>query len=347
MQPFSVISLAIYAISLAFLNVLLYYVLGTNEKPTEGNPAENADRDPQDRKDAMKTEDLIDRSIYIITEYYKNNLEPFFENISDDILWIGPAERQQIQGRENVIRIWKAEKHALTFTLGDIKARCVSPHSRVKEILLHYDIYTHYPSGNTYVHNQWIHYTWREKRVRTVSGWDSRQEIVLLHISNWQENSSQDMVYPVHYEHTSAAALPPARPGRYVTVKASDMSVHRTAADHILYFETVKHSARLQMHTTDGVVLLRETLPGLEKKYPGLFLRVHASYLLNPAHVREIRRFFVTLSDGTALPIPEKNYTRIKRMILQENAEEPGGAPQPPSPQTHSPQPHSTQTHSP
>ncbi len=107
----------------------------------------------------MKTDDLIFRSIFIITEYYKNNLEPFFENISDDILWIGPAQRQQMQGRENLMQVWAAEKHALTFTMGDIKALCVSPHDRVKEILLHYDIYTHYPSGNTTMSDQRLHYT--------------------------------------------------------------------------------------------------------------------------------------------------------------------------------------------
>lgn len=46
---------------------------------------------------------------------------------------------------------------------------------------------------------------------------------------------------------------------------------------------------------------------------------VHASYLLNPAHVREIRRFCVVLSDGTELLVPEKKYTRIKRLLLREN----------------------------
>ena len=91
----------------------------------------------------MKTDDLIRRSIYIITEYYKNNLTPFFESVSDDILWLGPAERQQIQGKEALIQTWAKEKHSLTFTIYNITALCVSPHARVKEVLLHYDICTH------------------------------------------------------------------------------------------------------------------------------------------------------------------------------------------------------------
>ncbi len=264
----------------------------------------------------MKTDDLIRRSIFIITEYYKNNLEPFFESISDDILWLGPAERQQMQGRENLIQAWAAEKHSLTFTMGDIKALCVSPHSRVKEILLHYDIYTHFPNGNTELHDQRLHYTWRENRAKTAAGWESRSEIVMLHISNLWKYDSRDFIYPVHYE-TVARLI--EKPEHFVTVKASDQSIRRIASNHILYIETIKRSAKLRMHTESDTITINGTMPEFERSYPGLFLRIHAGYLLNPAHVRKICRFFVTLSDGTQLPVPEKKYTQIKKLLLEES----------------------------
>ncbi len=268
----------------------------------------------------MKTDDLIRRSMFIITEYYKNNLDPFFESVSDDVLWLGPAERQQMQGKNTLIQAWAKEKHSLTFTMGNIMALCVSPHAHVKEIILQYNVYTHYPSGNTVSHNQQLHYTWREKRIKNASGWEHRPEIVMLHISNLWEYDSRDTIYPVHYEDIIVAAQPPSKPERYVTVKASDLSVHRIAADQILYIETVKRAAKLRIHMTNDTLTINETLPGFEKKYPGFFLRVHAGYLLNPAHVREIRRFFVTLSDGTQLPVPEKKYTQVKKLLLQESA---------------------------
>ncbi len=265
----------------------------------------------------MDTDDMIRRSIFIITEYYKNNLEPFFESISDDVLWIGPAQRQQIQGRKTLIQTFAKEEHALTFTMGNIMALCVSPHTHVKEVLLHYDVYTHYPSGNTLLHDQRLHYTWREKRVKTASGWEYRPEIVMLQINNLFKYDNRDTIYPVHYE-----SLYDAEPERSVTVKASDLSVHRILAGRILYIETVKRSAKLRIHMEDGALTINETLTDFEKKYPGLFLRIHASYLINPAHVREIRRFFVTLSDGTQLPIPEKKYTHIKGLLLQKGGED-------------------------
>lgn len=75
----------------------------------------------------MKKDDIIRLSIYIITEYYKNNLTPFFEHISDDVLWVGPAKRQLLQGKKNLMQAFAQEKHNLTFTMGDIKVLCVPP----------------------------------------------------------------------------------------------------------------------------------------------------------------------------------------------------------------------------
>lgn len=267
----------------------------------------------------MKTDEMINRTIFIITEYYKNNLQPFFACLSDDVLWIGPAERQQIQGRDRLLQTFAAEKHTLTFTMGDIKALCISPHSRVREVVLHYDIYTHYPSGNTDMHDQRLHFTWRERLIRSASGQEYRQEVVLVHVSNAWKYDRQDTIYPIHYEKVSVHFL--TRPERYVTVRGVDSDVHRIAAERILYIETVKRTARLLVHTESGTVTVRGTLPDVEQNYPDVFLRIHASYLLNPAHVREIRRFSVILSDGTELPVPEKKYTRIKRLLLRENDE--------------------------
>lgn len=269
----------------------------------------------------MKTDKLIEQSIYIITEYYKNNLQPFFDSISDDVLWLAPAERQQIQGKNQLMQAFAAEKHALTFTMGNIKALCVSPYIHVKEVLLHYDIYTHYPSGNTDIHEQRLHYTWREKRMQSGASHEYRTEIVMLHISNAWKYDGQDTIYPVHYEKVSMPLRFLTKPELHVTVRASDMSIHRIVTADILYIETVKRAAKFLVHTKNGVVTANGTLPDFERNYPGVLLRIHASYLLNPAHVREIRRFFVILSDGTKLPLPEKKYTQIKRLLLQENRE--------------------------
>lgn len=148
----------------------------------------------------MTTKELIDRSISIVTEYYKNNLQPFFEYMSEDVLWIGPAEGQELRGRETMISAFSAETHKLTFTMGPIRAVCVSPNEFMHEIILQYEIYTHYPNGNTDFHNQRLQYSWYEKTVQTANGFDSRWEIAMMHVSNAWHYDSQDTIYPLHYQ---------------------------------------------------------------------------------------------------------------------------------------------------
>ena len=151
----------------------------------------------------MTANDLIDKSIHIITEYYNNNLQPYFDNISDVVLCTGPAERQEIRGREQVISTFSAEVHGLSFTMGSIRAICISPSKTAHEVILQYEIYTHYPDGNTDLHNQRIHYSWYKKKVRTESGSDFRWEIAVLHISNAWPYDSRDTIYPIHYQSIS------------------------------------------------------------------------------------------------------------------------------------------------
>ncbi len=67
----------------------------------------------------------LDKSIYIITEYYKNNLNPYFECLADNVLWLGPAEKQEIRGKENIINAFSNDKHELTFTIGSIKSTLI------------------------------------------------------------------------------------------------------------------------------------------------------------------------------------------------------------------------------
>ena len=59
------------------------------------------------------------------------------------------------------------------------------------------------------------------------------------------------------------------------------------------------------------------SVAALAEQYPRLFLRCHQSYLINPHYLRNIRRFAVTLADGTELPIPEKKYTSFRDKALE------------------------------
>lgn len=148
----------------------------------------------------MLNQELIDKSIYIITEYYNNNLQPYFEHLSEDTLWIGPADGQEMQGRKTIVSAFSSEQHELTFTMGPIRSVCVPLNEAAYEIILQYEIYTHFPDGHTDLHNQRLQYSWCKTQVPTANGLDSCWEIAAVHLSNTWRYDSRDLIYPVHYE---------------------------------------------------------------------------------------------------------------------------------------------------
>lgn len=267
----------------------------------------------------MSANDLIHRSIRIITEYYNNNLQPFFDEISDDVLWIGPANGQEIRGRANVISTFSAEAHALTFTIGTIRAVCIAPQKNAHEVVLHYEIYTHYPDGSTDLHDQRIHYSWYKRTVRTENGSDTCWKVAVLHISNAWPYDRRDTIYPVHYKSLGLPVRMIEKPEYFLTVTANDMRVHRIPINELLYIETIKKTAKLRIHTNTDTIIVNGTLSAFEKAHTPFLLRIHAGFLVNPACVVQIERFSVTMSDGARLPVPEKKYTAVKQQILNRH----------------------------
>lgn len=264
----------------------------------------------------MTSNDLIYQSIHIITEYYNNDLQPFFDSLSKDVLWIGSAERQEIRGREKVISIFSAEVHQLTFTIGSIRATCISPSKTAHEVVLQYEIYTHYPNGTTDLHNQRIHYSWHKRKIQTEHGSASRWEVAVLHISNAWPYDKRDTIYPVHYKSLGLPVQLIEKPEHCLTVTANDMTVHRISMNRLLYIETLKRTAKLRIHTNTDTIIVNGTLSDFEKAYSDFLLRIHSGFLINPDCVSKIERFFVTMSNGARLPVPEKKYTAVKHRIL-------------------------------
>lgn len=224
-------------------------------------------------EESMNISAQIQQSVHIITEYYENRLQPFFDAIDDDLLWIGPAERQWMQGKENILNAFTQEegRHHLTFRMSNISATPISCGTHACEIILTYLVYTYYPNGAMTVHDQRLHFTWRDKKVT----------------------------------------------GPRITISGSNHVCHFLAANSILYIETGSRSPYTVFHTLNGEFNSTESISKLEKKYSDIFLRVHASFMVNPLFVQSIHRFEITLTDGTVLPVPDRKYAKVTK-ALQE-----------------------------
>ena len=51
----------------------------------------------------MNIQKIGDRTAELLNLYYNNEIEPFLNSCHEDVLWIGPADKQVIRGRKNLV----------------------------------------------------------------------------------------------------------------------------------------------------------------------------------------------------------------------------------------------------
>lgn len=264
----------------------------------------------------MNHKKIVELSTEIVMNYYDNDYMSFLEQFDDDALWYGPYKGQFLKGRETMIRTWHEEGHTLTFTVGNMRVATISSHSSFCDVVLSYSVVTHYPNGENISVDQQVLLTWGERSVKDEQG--KRQKIpriLLCHISNPHKKDEADTIYPAHYSQIYAGTNVVPQKGERIHFTGADRSEYFLLSDTVLWIEATskKHSI---LHTPDEEIEVLSALNGLAAKYSHLFLRCHQSYLVNPNYIKNIRRFKLTLANGTELPVPEKKYTLVKGQIV-------------------------------
>ena len=266
----------------------------------------------------MNQQEIADRSAELIIRYYDNDYMPFLNAMDDEALWYGPAEGQFLQGRETMIATWQAEDHTLRFTMGNLKVRHTSTHPSFCDVMLTYTVVTHYPDGHDLSVFQRMLLCWCERKVTDGNGETHKApRILVCHISNPHGKHEDDVIYPTNFSQVYAGnnALP--QRGERIHFHGLDRSDYFYLSDSIYWIEAAGGGKHSVLHTVNGETEVMATVASLEKRYAHLFLRCHQSYLVNPHFLRNIRRFQVTLTDGTVLPIPEKKYTAFKSAVMR------------------------------
>ncbi len=261
----------------------------------------------------MNLHETSELSADLIIKYYENDYMPFLLHMDDDALWYGPAEGQFIRGRETMIDIWKNEDHSLTFSMGNLHTAVASSHTSFCDVMLEFTVVTHYPDGHDLSVLQRILLTWCERTYKDETGVKRKDHRILVcHIANLHAKGEDDIIYAkeAHPVYVSGKGMP--HRSEFIRFHSSDKSEYYFHSDTVTYIEADSAKKHCIIHAKTGDVTVQGTLGDIEKKYPGLFLRCHQTYLVNPNYIRKIRRFALTLADGTELPVPEKKYTAFR-----------------------------------
>ena len=266
----------------------------------------------------MNQQTIADLSAELIMKYYENDYMPFLLHMDDDALWYGPAQGQFIHGREEMIRIWQAEEHSLRFSLGNMEVVHTSTHPSFCDVMLSYPVTTHYPDREDITLYQRLLMTWCKRVIEDEDGNREKEpRILLCHISNPHEKHDDDFIYPTNFHEVYHQNKTDELHGERIHFHGLDRSDYFFLSDTIIRIEAAHGGKHSVLITADEAVEVMTSITKLEKQYGRLFLRCHQSYLINPSYIRNIRRFKVTLTDGTELPIPEKKYTAFRDKALK------------------------------
>lgn len=204
------------------------------------------------------------------------------------------------------------ETPQMTFTMGNVTEYPISLTPKCCNVILTFPVNTHYPDGVTQMHSQRMDFTWIEKKMKNESGETiTVPRIVKLHISNGVQMDDQDFIYAVHSKNINTNQISFC-PDVRVLFTSKDGLTCSYLSESILWIEKLDHGKYSIVHTATEDIPSNKNTDYFLENYPGVFLTPHKSYLVNPIHIRNIRRFNLTLDTDKILPIPEKKYTKFK-----------------------------------
>lgn len=84
----------------------------------------------------------------------------------------------------------------------------------------------------------------------------------------------------------------------------------------ILYVESM--GKKTNIVCLDRIITSNYSINECKDLLPDAFYQVHRSYLVNTRYISSIKRFEVTLISGITIPVPEKEYTRVKADLTKK-----------------------------
>ena len=259
----------------------------------------------------MTVDEITALSTDILTQYYENNIQPFFDHCHLDVLWMGPAQNQIIRTKKALVELFEKENNNLHFKIYDLTATSFHISANCTEVLLTYFVDTFWPNGDSNRIYQRITMTWEIKKNQAL--------IRVCHISNPIDYDERDSIYPIHYMERHSHMTMYLESTEKLSFKGVNKAILCTNSEQILYMESIGNHT--QIHMASQTFECTERLSVINKRINKGFLRCHTSYLVNPLYVQSIERFALTMTDGKKIPVPEKKYTDIKAILLKNNAD--------------------------
>lgn len=250
---------------------------------------------------------------YIIREYYQLNLQPILSILSKDVVWIGPGnlfvfgkEAFEEQFKHGFVMPIMHLENAEFYLQKTGKNSCI--------VFGRYSCSSSVKSEKIMAVNQRLTICYENKK--------DKLELVHMHVSNEWNELVDNEVFPVQVSTQTYQYVKKILKERLEEKEPKKVELKGGTANFfvdpfmVLYVETV--GAKSMLHFLDKIIIAHHKIGIIENIFPDYFYRAHRSYLINVNYIMAIKRYFITMSNGQIIPIPEKRYNEVKRVLTEK-----------------------------
>lgn len=258
----------------------------------------------------ISAENACEAARYIMTEYYRLNVEPFFSVLSQNCVWILPGG-QIVIGAEAIRAMFQDGFVMPPFQAEDVEFDLLNTGSPEQiGVFGTYSLFSDVESEMILAGKQRVTMMFRKEK----DGF----RLYHIHASNEWDELAEGEIFPVqisrqtyHYVQKLLQESGQA-PNRRIIIKM-EHATYSFDPDMVLYVEAIGKVCTVYM--MNRTMVIRQPITVLETQFPKQFCRIHRSYLVNCRFVLQVERYAVTLINGTVLPIPAKRYMEVREEI--------------------------------
>jgi len=232
----------------------------------------------------LKKESLLSQSIYFAESIYGHNKWIGKESLHSEILWLDSVHGNYCIGINNVSNLIEKKRNSQENICG-IDFQIDFEFTDICKIFGEYDVYIE---------------TARKVMVR-------QEKICFL----WGQVKEQWKIFQINLEQRSIYT------DRILYLEDIKRNMNRIMISDIYVIEARgKHSV---IRRKGDALEVLNPISDMQEKVTKNFIRIHRSYLVNRNYIQKLTRYRLIMKNGEDVPVPQKRYCTVKRMIKDEN----------------------------
>lgn len=248
---------------------------------------------------------LAEYTAYLITEFYSGNLQPFFDSLDKNVVWCGALYRQFMHGKDEVLRTFGENPQNIRYSVGPIYTETI-PHGKNQcDTISFFERTAYYEDGPDILWHTCFHLSWVRNDVWQMS---------VIQLSPKADRDDRDKIYQTH----PLAQLPVslAIAGQYDRIIFKEKDTGNSLYLSPLSIEWIEgHGHYSTVHYGDSAYTVTDSIKEIMEKSENMLLQCHSGFIVNPYYVLGAGRFFLRLSNGKKIPVPEKKYTAVRERL--------------------------------